>query len=279
MRTKAILIVDDEPRTRQGLHKMLTSWCSGSHRILTADNGRDAMKLLEETDIDLLITDIRMPEVSGLHLVTHVKERGKPKRPAVILVSGYAEFDYAHQALQLGVVNYLLKPVSKAKLIDAVTQALDAEEERSRTDAMRKFVDPLLLETGAGGDNFGEPVREAIAFVEARLEQAIGLREAAERVHLNASYFSVLFKEQTKLTFSEYVARLRLQKAKALLLTTKLPIAEIAERVGYQTAKYFNKVFRDYEGQSPGQFRTELAGDVEPTEAPDSRAYSSSSSN
>lgn len=243
---------------------MLTAWCSGRHRILTADNGRDAMKLLEETDIDLMITDIRMPEVSGMHLVAHVRERGKPKRPAVILVSGYAEFEYAHQALQLGVANYLLKPVSKAKLVDAVTQALDAEEERSRTDVMRRFVDPLLLETGAGGDNFSEPVREAIAFVEARLEQPIGLREAAERVHLNASYFSVLFKEQTKLTFSEYVARLRLQKAKALLLTTKLPVAEIAERVGYQTAKYFNKVFRDYEGRSPGQYRTELTGDGEP---------------
>lgn len=266
MRTKAILIVDDEPRTRQGLHRMLEKWCNGRYRIMTADNGRDAMRTLEETEIDLMITDIRMPEISGLHLVAHLKGRDKDRRPSVILISGYAEFDYAHQALQLGVVNYLLKPVSKDKLIEAVTQALDAEEERSRALVMRKFVDPQLLESNASGENFSEPVREAISYIEARLERTIGLREVAERVHLNASYFSVLFKEQTKLTFSEFVARSRLQKAKEMLLTTKLPIAEIAERVGYQTAKYFNKVFRDYEGRSPGQYRSELTGEPQDTQ-------------
>jgi two-component system, response regulator YesN len=58
-------------------------------------------------------------------------------------------------------------------------------------------------------------------------------------------------------TFSEYVKRRRLQKAKELLLTTRMPIWEIAEKVGYQTAKYFIKVFKDIEGASPSQYRHE----------------------
>lgn len=259
MRTKSILIVDDEPRTRQGLKKMLETWATGRYRIMTADNGRDAWVMLQETVIDLMITDIRMPEISGLSLVTRIKESGLEHQPSVIVVSGYAEFEYAQQAIQLGIVNYLLKPVSKDKLIEAIEQALEEGEERNRVGIMRKFVDPQLLESNVNGANLSEPVRDALAYIDNHIERTVSLREVAEHIHLNASYFSVLFKDQMQMTFSEFVARKKLQKAKEMLLTTKLPIAEIAERVGYHTAKYFNKVFKEYEGQSPGQYRSELS--------------------
>ena len=261
MRTKAILIVDDEPRTRQGLNSMLEKWGAGNYRIMTADNGHEALRILRETPIDLMITDIRMPEISGLHLAAQIKENQLPHQPAVIFISGYAEFEYAQQAIQLGVVNYLLKPVSRDKLIQAASQALEAGEERNRVGLMRKFVDPQLLETDSDRANLSETIRKALDYIDDHIAGSVSLREVAELVHLNASYFSVLFKEQLHMTFSEFVARKRLQKAKEMLVTTKLPIAEIAERIGYQTAKYFNKVFKEYEGKSPGQYRAELAGD------------------
>ncbi|MFC5530627.1 response regulator transcription factor [Cohnella yongneupensis] len=261
MRTKSILIVDDEPRTRQGLKTMLEKWGAGRYRIMTADNGQDALLTLAETAIDLMITDIRMPEISGLSLAAQIKENPALHQPSIILISGYAEFDYAQQAIQLGVVNYLLKPISKDKLIEAVEQALEAGEERSRVGMMRKFVDPQLLDSNVNNANLSESVRDALTYMEEHIERTVTLREVADHVHLNASYFSVLFKEQLKMTFSEFVARTKLQKAKEMLLTTKLPISEIAERVGYQTAKYFNKVFKEYEGQSPGQYRSGLTGE------------------
>lgn len=262
MRTKAILIVDDEPRTRQGLKRMLETWAAGRCQIMTADNGKNALAALEETAFDLMITDIRMPEINGLSLVARIKEGRTAHQPSVILISGYAEFEYAQQAIQLGVVNYLLKPVSKDKLIQAVEQALKAEEERSRVGIMRKFVDPHLLETNVNSANLSQPIREALGYIDEHIERTVGLREVAEHIHLNASYFSVLFKEQLQMTFSEFVARKKLQKAKEMLLTTKLPISEIALQVGYQTAKYFNKVFKEYDGRSPGQYRSELTGDT-----------------
>lgn len=258
MRAKTILIVDDEPRTRQGLQKMLERWSEGRIRIMTADNGRSALDLLEHTKVDLMISDIRMPEISGLALVDRLQADKMAHQPSVILISGHAEFDYAYQAIQLGVVNYLLKPISRDKLIQAIERALEADEERNRVGMMRKIVDKQLLETTANNDaHLSDSVRDALGYVDAHLEQMVGLSEVAEHVRLNASYFSVLFKEQMQMTLSEYIARRKLQKAKELLLTTKIPVAEIAERVGYQTAKYFNKVFKEYEGRSPGQFRTE----------------------
>lgn len=263
MKTKTILIVDDEPKTRQGLKKMLETWSAGKCQILSAEDGHHALRILDETSVDLMITDIRMPEISGLSLADRIKESNNAAaEPSVILISGHAEFEYAQQAIQLGVFNYLLKPVGKDKLIPAVERALEAGEERSRVGMMRKIVDAQLLEASSSETALSEPVKAALEYVDANLERMVGLREVAEHIHLNASYFSVLFKEQMQMTFSEFLARRRLQKAKEMLLTTKLPVAEISERVGYQTAKYFNKVFKEYEGRSPGLYRAEMSGEL-----------------
>lgn len=265
-RRKVILIVDDEPRTRQGLKNMLESWSGGRYEVLTAEHAPQAMELLAKEPVVLLISDIRMPEISGLSLVERLSaveaegEAGAAYRPAVILISGYAEFEYAQQAIQLGVVNYLLKPIRREKLIDTVERALQIGEERSRATLLARMMDRKLLEAAGELNSVVEPVKEALRYVEEHLHQGLGLRDAAQHVHLNPSYFSVLFKEQMGMTFIEYVTRLRIQKAKELLLQTKLPVGEIAERVGYQTTKYFNKVFKEYEGHSPGSYRSEVKG-------------------
>ncbi|RCX18683.1 helix-turn-helix protein [Fontibacillus phaseoli] len=258
LNTKTILIVDDEPRTRQGLKNMLEAWGGGRYEVKSADNGHDALDMLKSEPVHLLITDIRMPEISGLNLVKLLESALLTYKPAVILISGYAEFDYAHQAIQLGVVNYLLKPIRKDKLIDTVERALEVGEERSRISKMKRIVDRKLIQVTEEQEPVSEQVKEAIHYVENHLDQGFGLREVAEHIHLNPSYFSVLFKEQMQMTFIEYVTRLRIQKAKELLLQTRLPVAEIAERVGYQTTKYFNKVFKEYEGHSPGLYRNEI---------------------
>ncbi|UJF34662.1 response regulator transcription factor [Paenibacillus hexagrammi] len=252
---KSIMVVDDEPLTRKGLTKTLETWSAGRYQILAADSGAEALDILRESTVHLLITDIRMPEMNGLHLVEKLNDTGH--KPVVIIISGHPDFDYAQTAIQLGVVNYLLKPLNKKKLIDAVEKALQIEGERERVGTMEKLVDTKLLDAKTDHPNVAAPVSEAIRYVEEHIGEAFGLREVAEHIHLNPSYLSTLFKEQMELTFSEYVTRSRLQKAKELLLNSKLPIAEIAEAVGYQTAKYFITLFKEYEGKSPAQYRKE----------------------
>lgn len=252
---KTILVVDDEPLTRAGISRTLEAWSAGRYHILSAESGTQALELMSGQQVHLLITDIRMPELSGLHVVETLRSRGQS--PVVIVVSGHPDFQYAQTAIQLGIVNYLLKPLHKRKLLDAVEQALRIEEERQRVETLERMVDQRLMYTKTDDRHYSEPVRQAIRYVEEHLQTLLGLSEVAGSIHLNPSYFSVLFKEQTGLTFSEYVTRSRLQRAKELLLHTKLPIAEISEQVGYQTAKYFMKLFREYEGKSPGQYRKE----------------------
>jgi YesN/AraC family two-component response regulator len=257
MKKKTILIVEDEPMTREGLFKALESWSASRYAIEAVDNGYAALRRIAEQPVDLLVTDIRMPEISGLDLVKRLEQQLGSGMPSVVLISGYAEFEYAQQAIQLGVVNYLLKPVSNGKLIEAVEQALLIGEKRSRLGMMEKIVDPVLLDANQMEAN--DSIKDAVRYIDEHLAESFGLQEVADHVHLSPSYFSVLFKEQMGLTFSDYLTRRRLQRAKEMLVHTKLPVVEIALRVGYKTGRYFNRIFKEYENCSPGQYRAQFS--------------------
>ncbi|MEH7347960.1 response regulator transcription factor [Gottfriedia acidiceleris] len=252
MDTKTILIVDDEQTTRQGLKKTLEKWSNGKFEILSAANGQETFEQMSRTKIHLLVTDICMPEMNGLELLKNLKD--KRHKFVSIIISGHPDFEYAQEAIRLGVVNYLLKPVSKQKLIEAIEQALEKEANIERIEYMEKVTDQKLLKLDQV-NNRSNSINGAKTFINENISNQISLKEVAEAVHLNASYFSVLFKEQVGLTFSEYLTRKRLQIAKNRLLTTDLQIEEIALEVGYQTAKYFIKIFKDYEGITPSKFR------------------------
>lgn len=99
--------------------KHLLDWGKfGIDRIQTTTNSVEAKRILEQSPVDILITDIRMPEISGIHLLEHVKALNLATK--VIFLSGYSEFEYAQQAVRLGAFDYLLKPVDKEDVEKAI---------------------------------------------------------------------------------------------------------------------------------------------------------------
>lgn len=253
METKTILIVDDEEITRQGLKHTLEKWSKGKYEILCASDGPEAHAVMNKSKAHLVITDICMPEMTGLQLLQSLKSIGH--RFVAIILSGHRDFEYAQEAIRLSVVNYLLKPVSKGKLIEAVEQALEVEANMEQAIHMEKVADQKLFKIDSSTVHSNSAIKEAISFISQNVNNPLTLKQVADAVHLNASYFSVLFKEHTRLTFSEYVTRKRLQLSKNLLLTTDDQIEEIAQKAGYRTAKYFIKIFKEYEGITPSKFR------------------------
>jgi len=95
----------------------------------------------------------------------------------------------------------------------------------------------------------------ALDYIEERFADSISMNGVAERFYLNPSYFSKIFHEETGETFSKYVARLRVERAKQLLKDSALKVYEIAEHVGYNDFRHFAKVFKEHEGITPGQYR------------------------
>ena len=126
-----VVIVEDEFRIREGLEK-LTAKLSDEYEIAgTAENGIQGLELIRRTKPDIVITDIRMPEMDGLEMLTQVVQEKLPVK--VIVLSAYSEFDYARRAMKLGVTEYLLKPLSYtdfAQAMKTVTAQALAEKQR-----------------------------------------------------------------------------------------------------------------------------------------------------
>lgn len=125
-----VLLVDDEPMIREGLRTLLEWESLGYEVVDTAANGKDALQKCEQHDLDLIIVDIRMPEMNGLELIKKIRENGGTMH--VLILSGYADFEYAKQAIVQRIDGYLLKPVDEDELMEylhSLRKELDLEYE------------------------------------------------------------------------------------------------------------------------------------------------------
>ncbi|WP_342564897.1 response regulator transcription factor [Paenibacillus sp. FSL R7-0345] len=110
-----VVIVDDEPKLRQGLQTLIPWESVGFTVAAAAGNGREALKIIKEEAPEVVIADIRMPVMDGLQLIEHLRAAGHNMQ--FIILSGYADFEYAKQAIKYGVVGYLLKPVNIGEML------------------------------------------------------------------------------------------------------------------------------------------------------------------
>ena len=140
------LIVDDEMIERKG-SRMLLSWMNIRENILEASNGEEALEVFEKEKIDVLLTDINMPFMDGIELLSRIHEE-YPGTETVIF-SGYDEFSYAKKAISYGVSAYILKPVNPEefeKVVGEINEKLaKSEREEKRKDESMEFLREHLL--------------------------------------------------------------------------------------------------------------------------------------
>lgn len=135
---KKLLIVEDEKMIRQGLRAIITRSELEIEEILECKNGEEALNILKEQHIDVMITDIKMPKMNGITLVKSMHELDY--QPRTIVVSGFEEFNYAVEVLRYGVRDYILKPIEREKII-AILKKFEAEiiEEETQKDLIHQI--------------------------------------------------------------------------------------------------------------------------------------------
>ncbi|WP_438445979.1 response regulator [Gorillibacterium sp. sgz5001074] len=157
------LIADDEPIVLEGLRWMIDWKRLGFELVGEACDGEEALKLMEECRPDLIMTDIRMPVIDGLALIRQASER-YPRTKCIIL-SGYADFEYARQAARYGASNYITKPLDEEELEKAVEAAAEAIRCESAELRSRKVAEAHIREETVTrlllGDTREEWVRSA----------------------------------------------------------------------------------------------------------------------
>ncbi|UMV45649.1 response regulator [Paenibacillus macerans] len=133
-----VLVADDEPRHRRGIADMIKT-LRPDYRIFMAKDGEEALRVALDNRIDMIFTDIRMPNMDGLTMIEQLKARSEPMK--IVILSVYGHFDYARQALKLGAFDYLLKPLElsdMAEMLDKLDAAIEQERMRLQDGASLK---------------------------------------------------------------------------------------------------------------------------------------------
>lgn len=135
---RKVMVVDDEKFIRLGLKSMLEKSTDVIYEVTLCRDGLEAYETLLKENFDIVITDIRMPEMTGLEFLEKIKDF--PNKPEVILLSGYDDFNYAVQALRNGAREYLLKPINRA----ALSKTLSAIEKELEKKILNKNKEKIL---------------------------------------------------------------------------------------------------------------------------------------
>ena len=242
-----VVLVDDEHVILNGLARAVP-WESMNCRVIgTASNGEEGLRLIREQRPDILMTDIRMPNMDGLSMVAAL--RSEFPRLQITVLTAFRDFEYAQTALNLGVCRYLLKPSKLDELYEAI-----------RTMTARLDVLPPLAEDAEPEDDPATEgsiarnfiVRQALDYMQAHCAERLTLGDVADiNRQLNQSFFDIL-------------ARMRVDRAKALLADSSLRIHAVAEQVGYVDVAHFSKSFKRLEGVTPGEYRDSLGASRKP---------------
>lgn len=140
-----LLIVDDEKWIRQGIRETIDWKSMGIGEVREAEDGGEALAEIERREPDVVITDIRMPDLDGLELIRLIKE--KYPRIKVLIISGYQDFNYAREAVSLGACAYILKPIDEQSMIENVKTCLNLIETERRAKEEREHLQEQIRES------------------------------------------------------------------------------------------------------------------------------------
>ncbi len=239
-----VLIVDDETYMVEYMKNLVDWKACGFDQVLTAKGGGLARDLLAKYRPELLITDIKMPKITGLDLSRLIDENRYQTR--VIIISGYSDFEYAKQALRYRVSEYLVKPVLREDLEEALERILPGSTkggERGESE-----------EQGPSRDKYAA-VSSVKAYIHENYSQDLSLDALRDAVNLHPVYLSRIFKEVTDVNLSAYIADVRMQKAAKLLDETDLKVHEVMDKLGYRKRQHFTKLFKEKYGMTPKEYR------------------------
>lgn len=250
-----LLLVDDNVYVLEGLLAGIDYRSLGVDRVYTAKSMQEAVDLLLKETIPLVLTDIEMPNGSGLQLLEWINEN----RPSTVTIfcTGFADFDYAKRALELHSFGYYLKPIRYDELKQLLGQAVDEVRSRQRIrelfeadSAAKEAEDPA--EDAARNEQVLEQVK---SYIDLHFCDAVTMEELSASVHFSPSYLAKIFKQKYGISLGAYVIERRMEVAKRLLRESSLPVSEVAVRAGYDNFAYFSRLFRKKTGMTPKEYR------------------------
>ena len=235
-----IVVIEDEYRIRQGLCQLIPKLSPDFELAGSAENGYDGMYLIKEQLPDVAVCDVAMKVMDGLSMIRQLRDLDISC--TYLILSGYSEFEYAREAIHLGVAGYLLKPVIPGELKEALLKI----EEKLRGD-----VHP---EKDSRERRYSYLVEAAMEEIAKRYQLGVSLNEVAASLRISPEYLSSVFARETGENFVSYLRRYRIEKACQLIRNSNKKMYEIAFLTGFENPQYFSSVFKSVTGMTPKSY-------------------------
>lgn len=263
-----VLVVDDDKIVRYGLKKMRL-WGEYGFKISgEAADGYEALKEISSSHFDMAFVDIKMPRIDGIEFVKELKKNGSDL--CVVFMSGYSDYAYVRQGIILGAFDYILKPVEEDKLPDLLSRTSTyLSTKKDKFEINTKLTE--IINTNFNLSTFSKKedklieksylyhkspiIRNVSQYVFLHSDEKVSLEGVSKEIHFSSSYLGKLFKQKTGEGFTEYVTKVKMERAKALLQTGKYKNYEVSDMLSYGNVDYFCSLFKKYTGVTPIEFR------------------------
>lgn len=260
-----IVIIENERLVRRGL--ILTIDWEDMNTIVVGEaaNGEEGIDIIKEKKPDIVISDIKMPKINGLKMIESLQK--EQIHTEYIIISGYDEFEFAQNAIRLGVVDFLLKPIEEKELKKAILKVQDRIKTNNNQEKLIQKLNEIdnspymLYEKYFENHHFdfqNEMISNVLCFISANLTQHLSIDKISEHVKVSSGHLSRTFKKVTGYTILEYITLTRIKKAIEILEQGNHMVSETAYAVGFNDPKYFSNTFHKYVGVTPTEFRNRL---------------------
>lgn len=243
-----ILIAEDNEELRQ----YLSNGLSAQFNLIEAENGQQALDLLKDNDVDLILSDVMMPVMDGIKLCKSVKQNLRTCHIPVYLLSAKVDVKYQLKGLQVGADDYIPKPFSMEVLIAKILNML-----RTRYRIFEHFSNTAEIEPDKITSNAmdEEMLKKAIAIVEKNISNVeFSTEQFASEMNMSRSNLHLKLKAITGKSAIDFIHKIRFNRACQLLKEGKYTVSEISFMVGYNTPSYFAARFKKYMGCLPTEY-------------------------
>lgn len=249
-----ILVVDDEQVIVLGILKRLKQIQNVSINCVGANSGEEALQIMENFIPNLIITDLKMSNISGFDLIARVRE--KQICDKIIVLTAYEEFEYARQAVKFQVVDYLLKPIDWSILEKYVCEMDLVPMTQAKVEEVLYKYGDLFIKPNY--ERMAPALKKIIHYIDAKFNHDISLMQLSIYTGMSENSICNLVKKELGITFLDYVYQMRLKKAIKILITEpSKKVKDIAAQVGYHSDRQFFRLFKSKLNITPEQFKKE----------------------
>lgn len=243
-----LLIVDDNLDLLTYMSQSLHS----SYEMLTATNGEEALRLLREKDVDLIISDVMMPVMDGLELCRRVKTEIETSHIPVVLLTAKAMTSDELKGLEAGADDYVTKPFSMDILRQRVHNLLERTRQHHERFAKEVDIEPSDITVTSLDEQF---ISHAIDIVEQHIaEPDFSVEQLSEEIGVHRAQLYKKLQNLTGKSPLQFIRILRLKRGKQLLEQSGMYVSEVAYKVGFNSPRLFAKYFKEEFGVTPKEF-------------------------